>query len=47
MVVGRARLGGPPMGVIAVETRTVERVIPADPTNPSSFEQRIMEAGQV
>lgn len=35
------------MGVIAVETRTIERVIPADPANPSSFEQRIMEAGQV
>ena len=35
------------MGVIAVETRTIERVVPADPANPSSFEQRIMEAGQV
>jgi len=47
VVVGRARLGGIPMGVIAVETRTIERVVPADPANPSSFEQRIMEAGQV
>jgi len=47
VVVGRARLGGIPMGIIAVETRTIERVIPADPANPSSFEQRIMEAGQV
>ncbi|KAJ7252734.1 acetyl CoA carboxylase [Mycena haematopus] len=47
VVVGRARLGGIPMGVIAVETRTVERVVPADPANPASFEQRIMEAGQV
>ena len=47
VVVGRARLGGIPMGVIAVETRTIERVIPADPANPASFEQRIMEAGQV
>ncbi|OCB90590.1 acetyl CoA carboxylase [Sanghuangporus baumii] len=47
VVVGRARLGGLPMGVIAVETRTIERVVPADPANPSSFEQRIMEAGQV
>ncbi|KIJ55614.1 hypothetical protein M422DRAFT_199902 [Sphaerobolus stellatus SS14] len=46
-VVGRARLGGIPMGVIAVETRTIERIIPADPANPTSFEQRIMEAGQV
>ncbi|KAH8832774.1 acetyl CoA carboxylase [Flagelloscypha sp. PMI_526] len=47
VVVGRARLGGIPMGVIAVETRTVEKIVPADPANPSSFEQRIMEAGQV
>ncbi|KJA28198.1 hypothetical protein HYPSUDRAFT_129635 [Hypholoma sublateritium FD-334 SS-4] len=47
VVVGRARLGGIPMGVIAVETRTIERIVPADPANPSSFEQRIMEAGQV
>ncbi|KAI0321613.1 acetyl CoA carboxylase [Amylostereum chailletii] len=47
VVVGRARLGGIPMGVIAVETRTMERVVPADPANPASVEQRIMEAGQV
>jgi acetyl-CoA carboxylase/biotin carboxylase 1 len=47
VVVGRARLGGIPMGCIAVETRTIERVVPADPANPASFEQRIMEAGQV
>ncbi|KAK0238625.1 acetyl CoA carboxylase [Armillaria nabsnona] len=47
VVVGRARLGGIPMGVIAVETRTIERIVPADPANPASFEQHIMEAGQV
>ncbi|KEI40541.1 uncharacterized protein L969DRAFT_22502 [Mixia osmundae IAM 14324] len=47
VVIGRARLGGLPMGVIAVETRTIERVVPADPANPTSQEQRIMEAGQV
>ncbi|KAG8851514.1 acetyl-coenzyme-A carboxylase [Tulasnella sp. 330] len=47
VVVGRARLGGIPMGVIAVETRTIERIVPADPANANSFEQRIMEAGQV
>lgn len=47
VVVGRARLGGIPMGCIAVETRTIEKVIPADPANPSSVEQKIMEAGQV
>jgi acetyl-CoA carboxylase / biotin carboxylase 1 len=35
------------MGVIAVETRTVENVVPADPANPDSVEQVIMEAGQV
>ena len=47
VVVGRARLGGIPIGVISVETRTIERVVPADPANPTSFEQKIMEAGQV
>ena len=47
VVVGRARLGGIPTGVIAVETRTIERVTPADPANPASFEQKVMEAGQV
>jgi acetyl-CoA carboxylase / biotin carboxylase 1 len=35
------------MGVIAVETRTIENVFPADPANPDSVEQVIMEAGQV
>ncbi|KAG8937599.1 acetyl-coenzyme-A carboxylase, partial [Tulasnella sp. 408] len=47
VVVGRARLGGIPMGVIAVETRTIERVVPADPANAASFEQRLMEAEQM
>jgi acetyl-CoA carboxylase/biotin carboxylase 1 len=47
VVTGRARLGGIPIGCIAVETRTIERVVPADPANPASAEQRIMEAGQV
>ncbi|GAA6021680.1 hypothetical protein JCM10207_008111 [Rhodosporidiobolus poonsookiae] len=47
VVVGRGRLGGIPLGAIAVETRTVERIVPADPANPSSIEQKIMEAGQV
>jgi len=47
VVVGRARLGGIPIGVISVETRTIERLVPADPANPSSSEQKIMEAGQV
>lgn len=30
------RLGGIPLGVIAVETRTVEVAIPADPANLDS-----------
>lgn len=36
VVCGRARLGGIPVGVISVETRTVEVVLPADPANLSS-----------
>lgn len=47
VVVGRARLGGIPMGVIAVETRSVENITPADPANPDSAEQITMEAGGV
>lgn len=47
VVVGRARLGGIPMGVVAVETRTVENIIPADPANSESTEQVLMEAGGV
>jgi len=35
------------MGIIAVETRTIENVVPADPANPDSVEQVLMEAGQV
>ncbi|RKF76212.1 Acetyl-CoA carboxylase [Golovinomyces cichoracearum] len=47
VVVGRARLGGIPMGVIAVETRSIENVTPADPANPDSTEQITNEAGGV
>ncbi|KHJ32356.1 putative acetyl- carboxylase [Erysiphe necator] len=47
VVVGRARLGGIPMGVIAVETRSVENITPADPANPDSTEQITNEAGGV
>ncbi|RVX72559.1 Acetyl-CoA carboxylase [Exophiala mesophila] len=47
VVVGRARLGGIPMGVIGVETRTVENVSPADPANADSIEQVVQEAGGV
>ncbi|PVU96100.1 hypothetical protein BB561_001384 [Smittium simulii] len=47
VVTGRARLGGIPVGVIAVETRVVENVTPADPANITSQEQVTMEAGGV
>lgn len=36
VVAGRARLGGIPVGVICVETRTVELNLPADPANLDS-----------
>jgi acetyl-CoA carboxylase/biotin carboxylase 1 len=47
VVVGRARIGGIPMGVIGVETRSVENITPADPANPDSVEQVTNEAGGV
>ncbi|XP_039771055.1 acetyl-CoA carboxylase 2 isoform X2 [Ornithorhynchus anatinus] len=47
VVTGRARLGGIPVGVIAVETRSVELVIPADPANLDSEAKIIQQAGQV
>ncbi|KAL1495877.1 hypothetical protein AB1Y20_014521 [Prymnesium parvum] len=47
VVVGRAKLGGIPMGVISVETRLVEQRIPADPANPNSREAVLAQAGQV
>uniref|UniRef100_A0A6G1S971 Acetyl-CoA carboxylase n=1 Tax=Aceria tosichella TaxID=561515 RepID=A0A6G1S971_9ACAR len=47
VVVGRARLGGIPVGVIATETRTVELTIPADPANLDSESKSLSQAGQV
>ncbi|XP_035212091.1 acetyl-CoA carboxylase-like isoform X1 [Stegodyphus dumicola] len=47
VICGRARLGGIPVGVIAVETRTVEIDIPADPANLDSEAKVISQAGQV
>jgi len=47
VVVGRGRLGGIPMGAIAVETRQVDKVIPADPADPNSREAILPQAGQV
>uniref|UniRef100_A0A0F8ADI9 Acetyl-CoA carboxylase n=1 Tax=Larimichthys crocea TaxID=215358 RepID=A0A0F8ADI9_LARCR len=47
VVVGRARLGGISLGVIAVETRTVEFTVPADPANLDSESKVLQQAGQV
>ncbi|CAD7077022.1 unnamed protein product [Hermetia illucens] len=47
VVTGRARLGGVPVGVIAVETRTVEVTMPADPANLDSESKTLQQAGQV
>jgi biotin carboxylase/acetyl-CoA carboxylase carboxyltransferase component/biotin carboxyl carrier protein len=47
VVVGRARLGGLPMGVIIAETRTVTQTRPADPATPQSQETTVQQAGQV
>jgi acetyl-CoA carboxylase/biotin carboxylase 1 len=46
VIVGRGRLGGIPMGAIAVETRLVEQVIPADPADPNSREAVLPQAGK-
>jgi len=46
-VCGRARLGGVPVGVVAVETRSVELVVPADPANQDSQQTVSQQAGQV
>ncbi|XP_024517260.1 acetyl-CoA carboxylase 1 isoform X1 [Selaginella moellendorffii] len=47
VVTGRARLGGIPVGIIAVETQTVMQVIPADPGQLDSQERVVPQAGQV
>ena len=47
VVIGRARLGGIPMGVVSVETRLVDKVVPADPADPNSREAVLPQAGQV
>ncbi|KAG2485379.1 hypothetical protein HYH03_015868 [Edaphochlamys debaryana] len=47
VVAGRARLGGVPVGVLAVESSTVMRQQPADPGMPDSCESVIPQAGQV
>jgi len=47
VVIGRGRLGGIPMGAIAVETRLVEQIVPADPADANSREAILPQAGQV
>ena len=47
VVVGRARLGGIPMGVIATENRTAEAIKPADPADVQAAEAIKQEAGCV
>eukprot|EP00928_Gymnodinium_smaydae_P014612 TRINITY_DN15382_c0_g1_i1.p1 TRINITY_DN15382_c0_g1~~TRINITY_DN15382_c0_g1_i1.p1 ORF type:complete len:2081 (+),score=604.78 TRINITY_DN15382_c0_g1_i1:101-6343(+) len=47
VVVGRGRLGGLPVGIVAVETRSVVRHIPADPADLASHDIQEAQAGQV
>lgn len=47
VVVGRARLGGFPMGVVITENRTAENIKPADPADVKASEAIIQEAGCV
>merc|ERR1719469_1785327 len=47
VVVGRGRLGGLPVGIVAVETRAVMRHIPADPADLKSHDSYEPQAGQV
>ncbi|CAB9498987.1 Acetyl-CoA carboxylase 1 [Seminavis robusta] len=47
VVIGRGRLGGISFGAIAVETRLVDKVVPADPADPNSREAILPQAGQV
>ncbi|KAH7276946.1 hypothetical protein KP509_39G027900 [Ceratopteris richardii] len=47
VITGRARLGGIPVAIIAVETQTVMQMIPADPGQLDSHERVVPQAGQV
>ncbi|RHN68588.1 putative ligase [Medicago truncatula] len=47
VVTGRAKLGGIPVGIVAVETQTVMQIIPADPCQLDSHERVVPQAGQV
>jgi len=47
VISGRARLGGLPVGVVAVETKAIELLVPADPANVDTEAQVFNQAGQV
>ena len=47
IVTGRGRINGIPVAVIAAETRSIERIDPADPANETSVENRVSLAGTV
>eukprot|EP01060_Flectonema_neradi_P003439 TRINITY_DN12209_c0_g1_i1.p1 TRINITY_DN12209_c0_g1~~TRINITY_DN12209_c0_g1_i1.p1 ORF type:complete len:2240 (+),score=525.55 TRINITY_DN12209_c0_g1_i1:150-6869(+) len=47
VVVGRARLGEIPVGVIGVETRAINKFNPADPADPTSVSAMTQQAGMV
>ncbi|KAJ4950118.1 hypothetical protein NE237_026950 [Protea cynaroides] len=47
VVTGRAKLGGIPVGIVAVETQTMMQIIPADPGQLDSHERVVPQAGQV
>ena len=47
VVVGRARLGGIPIGVIVTENRTAAVTKPADPADITSQEKMVQQAGGV
>jgi len=46
-ICGRARLGGIPVGVVLPEMRSVNCTHPADPADPDSKEQNVVQAGGV
>eukprot|EP00756_Hemistasia_phaeocysticola_P027426 Hpha_TRINITY_DN16118_c1_g13::TRINITY_DN16118_c1_g13_i1::g.8204::m.8204/K11262/ACACA; acetyl-CoA carboxylase / biotin carboxylase 1 len=47
VVVGRAKLGGIPTGVIVAETRALSKFNPADPADPASSSALTQQAGMV
>lgn len=47
VIAARATLSGMPIGVLAVETRLVERTVPADPASSAPQQQVEQQAGQV